>query len=197
MSKKYLIVFGHGRQVGLGCTLRDKVRDQLAAAGAKFRIHDLLADGFDPILRLKGDQPYALPPLKEEDPLGYQYCQDVLWADVLIVIHPVWWFSMPAILKGWVDRILVEGIAISQKADGPPQGLMKDKKFVLIQTFGTSKIIEKTVFASMARKYWKRAVVLPTGANPFAALSIHGADEMDGSKIDRFCRKIHDELLGS
>ncbi|MFT7618352.1 MAG: putative NADPH-quinone reductase [Planctomycetota bacterium] len=196
LTSKFLVVFGHGREEGLGCALRDFVSEQLTAATADFRMHDLLQDGFDPVLRLKAGQKIALPPEHYEDALAHQYCQDVLWADVLVFIHPVWWFGMPAIMKGWLDRILVEGIAITQDAGGSPVGLLKQKKVILIQTFGTNKVIEQTLFASMARKYWKRAVILPTGAQPFLPFSLHSADDVTPKRFVQFCDEIKGALLG-
>jgi len=60
----------------------------------------------------------------------------IKWADVISFIHPIWWTSHPAILKGYIDRVLLYGFAYTVGATGP-EGLLSDKKAVIINTHGT------------------------------------------------------------
>ncbi len=193
-KRRYLLVFGHGRSEGLGCALRDAAIAQIEANEDLCRVHDLLSDGFDPVLRLESGEPFALPPKKEQDPLAYRYCQDVLWAEVLIFLHPVWWFSVPAILKGWIDRILVQGVAIHQAEGGSPQGLLANKSAILLQTFGTNKLVEQTVFRKMALQFWHKAVFMPTGMKNFRALALHNVEGLSPKGFDDFCVRMNQAL---
>ncbi len=196
-KKRFLVVFGHGRRAGLGCELRDFVCDELAQAGFLCRLHNLLEDGFDPVLRLGKDEVVARAPRKSDDPLAHGYAEDVQWADIIVFLHPVWWFSMPAILKGWVDRILVEGIAIAQDEGNSPKGLLGNKGAVLVQTFGTNSLIEKTVFRGLAQRAWKKAIFLPTGLAVHACLRLHGSHDLEQEDLIAFKTKLKKALLSA
>ncbi len=189
-----LLVFGHGRREGLCCRLRDAIMEIAASLGCDLRLHDLLEDGFDPVLRLEAGQPHATMPREDQDALAHRYAEDVMWADLIIVLHPVWWFAVPAILKGWVDRILVQDVALVQPDDGPPRGLLQGRGMILVQTFGTGKLIERTVFRSLARRWWKHAVVLPTGLKLRASLSLHDTESLEERDVLAFEERIRQAL---
>lgn len=74
-------------------------------AGAHVKVHDLYADDFDPRMPLTevGSTTFG-------DALTARYAADVLAADAVVVVHPVWFFHAPAIIKGWVDRVMREGV---------------------------------------------------------------------------------------
>lgn len=59
-------------------------------------------------------------------------------ADLLVFSYPIWWAGMPAILKGWIDRVFSYGFAYEIR-DGEVRGLLKDKKALIINTHGQSK----------------------------------------------------------
>jgi NAD(P)H dehydrogenase (quinone) len=61
-------------------------------------------------------------------------------SDVLVFIYPVWWNSMPAILKGWLDKTLSAGYAFKY-VNGIPRGLLKGKKAIIFATTGAKKIL--------------------------------------------------------
>jgi NAD(P)H dehydrogenase (quinone) len=163
-SPRVLLVIGHGRQTSFCHHLLQLVQQQLGAAGAELRTHDLLADEFDPVLHLEEGQLHAgrVDPLY--DPLTATYQADVLWADAYVIVHPVWWFAPPAILKGWVDRVLVDDVALKQSDDGgPPTGLLTDRRALVVQTFNADRMVDKIVFGAMAKRFWRQSVFLPVG----------------------------------
>ncbi len=112
---RVLLILGHGREKSLCQHLAQVALSTLEEQRAEWRMHDLLADGFDPVLRLEQDQRHAPALSSAEDPLVARYQQDVQWAQAYVVIHPIWWFAPPAILKGWVDRVLVDGVALAHE----------------------------------------------------------------------------------
>jgi NAD(P)H dehydrogenase (quinone) len=81
-------------------------RDALAAAGHEVLFHDLYGEGFDPVLdAAELARGFSL------DPLVQAHCRELASADGLLIFHPDWWGGPPALLKGWVDRVLRRGIA--------------------------------------------------------------------------------------
>lgn len=103
------------------------------------KIRDLYTLKFDPVLKLsdfKALNNRNIPAdIKEEQ-------EHIKWADVLIFVYPVWWTGLPAMLKGYVDKVFSSGFAYKY-VDGNPVGLLKDKKGLLICTTGTPNNIYK------------------------------------------------------
>lgn len=144
--------------------------------GAEVRVHDLLADGFDPMLRLAPEERYATLPAGEVDPLVYRYGEDVRWAQAYVVVHPVWWFAPPAILKGWVDRVLVDGVAIHQPAAGPPEGLLDGRRALVVQTFNAPRAVDTLFMRNLSEVFWRRAVFGSIGVRQVKRVAFYGVE---------------------
>ncbi|MES2597445.1 MAG: NAD(P)H-dependent oxidoreductase [Verrucomicrobiota bacterium] len=63
--------------------------------------------------------------------------KQILWAEHLFIVHPVWWASMPALLKGWLDRTLTSGFAFAEREDGQYEGMLQGRSATLISTLDT------------------------------------------------------------
>ncbi|MET4605320.1 NAD(P)H dehydrogenase (quinone) [Bradyrhizobium sp. JR4.1] len=153
---KVLIVFAHPEPRSLNGSLRDIAVRELEAQGHEVRMSDLYAHGWTsevgradfPLL----PQDARLAPAAaskqafESGTLTADVKAEIeklLWADVLILQFPLWWFSMPAILKGWVDRVFAYGFAYgvgehSDKrwGDRYGEGRLAGKRAMLIVTAG-------------------------------------------------------------
>jgi putative NADPH-quinone reductase len=106
---KALVVYCHPREESFTAAVRDVVLDELAAAGAEVRLIDLYGRGFDPILSAEEhtgylDCPANCAPVEAD-------VADLRWCDTLIFVYPTWWYGLPAILKGWLDRVLLPDVA--------------------------------------------------------------------------------------
>jgi putative NADPH-quinone reductase len=104
-----LVIYCHPRPTSFNAAVRDLVLAKLKAAGAEIRFHDLYAQGFQPILTgPEWDGYLACPdncgPVQAE-------VRDLRWADTLIFIYPTWWYGLPAMLKGWLDRVMLPDVA--------------------------------------------------------------------------------------
>jgi putative NADPH-quinone reductase len=89
--------------------VRDVVLARLAAAGAEVRVADLYARGFDPVLTGAEWSGYLDSPANRA-PVA-QDVDDLQWCDTLIFVYPTWWYGLPAVLKGWLDRVLLPDVA--------------------------------------------------------------------------------------
>lgn len=151
-----LIVFAHPEGRSLNGSLRDVAVAQLKADGHSVQVSDLYA------MNWKSQIDRAdFPPLEPEARLrvavasGEAFAKDALtedvraeqeklrWADAIIFQFPIWWFSMPAILKGWVERVYALGFAYgvgehSDKrwGDRYGEGVLAGKRAMLIATAG-------------------------------------------------------------
>src|SRR5579883_2380239 len=153
---RVLFVFAHPEPRSLNGPLRDVAIEELVAQGHEVRTSDLYASHW----RSEVDRAdfTALPPGERLVPVAASkeafetntLTEDVkaeieklLWADVLILQFPLWWFSMPAILKGWVDRVFAYGFAYgvgehsdTRWGDRYGEGTLAGKRAMLIVTAG-------------------------------------------------------------
>lgn len=104
-----LVVYCHPRQGSFTEAVRDVVLAKLREARAEIRVLDLYARGFSPVLTARELECYEDEAVNQSGIEGH--VEDLAWCDTLIFIYPTWWYGLPAILKGWLDRILVPGIA--------------------------------------------------------------------------------------
>ncbi len=181
-NKKVLLVIGQGRQETLSHHLLEVVRAELTSAGVECRVHDLLLEGFDPVLRLGPGDAHAKRVTEEQDPLLHRYQQDAKWADAHVIIHPVWWFSPPAILKGWVEKVLCEGIGVDYSS-GTPKGLLGGRKALLIQSYKAMRIVDSVLTRGVSGAIWRRGILGPLGIQSVRRIPIYSVGDMDPTRL--------------
>lgn len=106
---KALVVYCHPRETSFTASVRDTVLARLENAGAEIRLTDLYARGFDPVLSAAEHECYERHP-DNCTPVQADV-DDLLWCDTLIFVYPTWWYGLPAILKGWLDRVFLPEVA--------------------------------------------------------------------------------------
>ena len=104
-----LVIHCHPRPDSFTAAVRDRVLDRLRAAGAEVRLRDLYAESFDPVLS-RAELDIYEDPARNTDPVA-GHVDDIRWCDTLIFVYPTWWYGLPAMLKGWLDRVLLPGVA--------------------------------------------------------------------------------------
>jgi NAD(P)H dehydrogenase (quinone) len=105
-----LIVYCHPKAAGsFNAAVRDVVAEKLVAAGAEVRVSDLYARSFPPVLTPEDWMRYLDGPAIQESVAAD--VDDIRWCDTLIFVYPTWWYGLPAILKGWLDRVLLPDVA--------------------------------------------------------------------------------------
>jgi NAD(P)H dehydrogenase (quinone) len=121
------MVYAHPNPASFNAAMRDAAVDELGRAGHLIELSDLYAMDFDPALRgpeLLGD----LGAIQGE-------LDKVRRADLLLFQFPDWWYGMPAIMKGWVDRVFAFGFAYDDE-HFLERGLLSGKKAMLSMTVG-------------------------------------------------------------
>ncbi len=117
----------------------------------------------------------------------------MIWAELLVIVHPVWWFAPPALLKGWVDRVLAGGVALDHSSE-PPSGLLKGRRALVVQTFKTSRTVDRILMGGMSGKFWSRVVLPSVGISPCKVLSLYGSQAPWGQRLARFEDRLRTEL---
>ncbi|MED1059197.1 NAD(P)H-dependent oxidoreductase [Bacillus mycoides] len=125
-----LIIYAHPNPSSLNGAILEHVQKGLEETNHSVTLLDLYKEQFDPVLVFNGEKKRR-DLLNEEETKRYR--ELVQKADILLFIYPIWWWSMPAILKGFIDRIFIAGFAY--KYEGSlPKGLFKGKKAWVINT---------------------------------------------------------------
>ena len=114
---KVLIVLAHPRRDSLTGQIADAVAAGLDEAGHRTEIADLYREGFDPLL-MPEDEP---DPRREDKVYSDAVCREMTRLDrneAIILVFPIWWWSFPAMLKGWVDRVWNKDYAYGSRTLG-------------------------------------------------------------------------------
>lgn len=111
-----LVVYCHPSPASFTAAVRDVVLDKLEAAGAEITLLDLYAEGFAPVLE-RGEWEAYLEGPAEDAPVG-PHVAALRACDTLIFVYPTWWYGQPAMLKGWLDRVLLPEVAFRLPEEG-------------------------------------------------------------------------------
>ena len=151
------VILGHPYEGSFNAAIASEVVDQLQKNGHCVQFHDLYQEKFDPVI-----PPDELTSDQTTDSLVRTHQEEIKKADGIVIIHPNWWGQPPAILKGWVDRILRENIAYTfaegDNGSGLPIGLLKAKAAIVFNTSNTPKERENTVFGDPLERIWKDCI---------------------------------------
>ncbi|MFI6047496.1 NAD(P)H-dependent oxidoreductase [Nocardia sp. NPDC051321] len=139
--------------------LFDAVLDELRGRAIEVVSHDLYAEGFDPMLAAAETETVDGTPTDNAQVRRYQ--EELAQLDALIFVHPNWWGLPPAILTGWVQRVLTPAVAYKlADAAGEPIGLLRAKRALVLNTSDTTEDRERDVFGDPLQQIWA-ACVLP------------------------------------
>lgn len=132
---RILVVFAHPRRDSYTGRVLDALVEGLGRAGHEIELADLYAEGFQPLLIPEDYAQWEGRPMPE-DVLREQARVDR--SDGIALVFPIWWWSMPAMLKGWFDRVFSAGWAYEEEHD-PEGSLLRGRKFVLVCPAGSSE----------------------------------------------------------
>jgi putative NADPH-quinone reductase len=193
-----LVVHAHPDPASFSAAVRDTAVSALERAGHQVRSIDLYAEQFDPVLSAAEREVY-----NEADPVlddqVRAHGEHVRWAEVLVFVYPTWWAGPPAILKGWLDRVLVSGVAFRHV---PVRGghrvepcLQHVRAIVGISTYGSPRWLSFVV-ADAGRRMLVRALWLCTRRRTKRVwLGLYGVDtsspEARQAFLDRVTQRLH------
>jgi putative NADPH-quinone reductase len=135
---RVLVLYCHPLDDSFNAAVHRAAVEALRAAGHEVDDCDLYAEDFDPVLR--GDERLRYHDLAHNREGVEPYVQRLLQAQALVLVFPVWSFGLPAMLKGWFDRVLVPGVSFHLDAGGRIRpGLTHPRHIVGIATYGTPR----------------------------------------------------------
>jgi putative NADPH-quinone reductase len=151
------VILAHPYEKSFNHAIYQTVLNAYDRAGIQVFAHDLYRDGFDPVLT-KGE----LGKLPTGDSLVEQYGKELLESDILVFIHPNWWGQPPAILKGYIDRVIRPPHAYdfpeNDSGGGLPIGKLKGKIGIVFNTSNTPEERENTYFNDPLEHIWIKCI---------------------------------------
>lgn len=213
-----LWIYAHPEPRSLNGSLKDDGLRMLADLGHEVRVSDLYAMNWNPtvgaddfpaqgpgerlVVTRASKHAYAEGSLSE-DIRGELEKLD--WADAVVFQFPLWWYGMPAILKGWVDRVFVKGYAYGVPHPDRPgrtlrygEGRLAGKRALTVLTTGSQEPafgprgingeLEQAMFPLLHGTFWY------VGMDVLPPLAIYGADRLDDQQYDDAVGKLCERL---
>ena len=135
---KALLVYCHPSPDSFNAGILDTVTKSFKLKNVELRIIDIYKDGFDPTLTKSEWDNYLQG--ESTDPLVDGYIESLQWCDTLVFVYPTWWYGPPAMLKGWLERVLIPGVAFTLAEDGVIKANLKQiRNLIVFTTCGASR----------------------------------------------------------
>ena len=140
-----VVVLAHPRPESFSHAVAQRACDGLRSAGHDVHLLDLYAIGFRAVMSPDERRAYhSDTPIL--DPMVAEHAHLVGITDAIVFVYPTWWSGMPAILKGWLERVLVPGVGFRFNARGKVRpGLTNVRHLVGISTYGSPRSYVKLV----------------------------------------------------
>ncbi len=191
---KAYVVYCHPDAESFTFAVRERAVAALVVDGHQVRMSDLYADGFEPTMSLDERLTHQEP--RERSDLA-AYTDNLRWCDALVFIYPTWWSGEPAMLTGWLDRVLLRGVAwdIAEGKSRISGGLTNIRRVVTITSHGSSKALNM-IEGEAGRRVVGRAVRLLchrfARTTWLAMYNIDRSTEADRAAfLDRVERRMH------
>jgi putative NADPH-quinone reductase len=163
---KISVILGHPVQGSFNHAIAKRSIAVLKDEGHQVIFHDLYREEFDPLLPA-----LEIPSDGQVSPVIRRYCEEISASRGIIVVHPNWWGQPPAILKGWIDRVLRPGVAYEflegDTGEGVPRGLLGTDTALVFNTSNTPEEREHEVFGDPLQLLWKNCIFDLCGVRHF------------------------------
>ena len=151
------LILAHPNPNSFNHAIANAIRDALQESGVSVDFHDLYAEKFDPLMRTE-----EFTGKGTRDPLIEKHADEIQEAEGIVIVHPNWWAQPPAILTGWLDRVLRNGRAyrFGPLPDGSigPIGFLPAKAALVVVTSNTELERERALYGDPLDNLWRTCV---------------------------------------
>lgn len=184
--KKILVINGHPKKDSFSSSIVEHYKKGAKEAGAELReivVTDL------PIEKYLRYDHYSGSDVGEEIKNAQK---DITWAEHIVFVHPVWWGSMPALLKCFIDMVFASGFAFRYKSGSAmPEQLLKGKTGHVITTMDTPFFIYKYFFGSPSINQLKDRTLKFCGVSPTKVTYFGPMQSSTDEKRGKFLEKVY------
>lgn len=189
---RVLVVHAHPDPESFGAALNRAVVESLAAGGHDVDLCDLHAEDFQPILTRAERVGYH--DLANNTTPVRTYVDRLRGAEGLVFVHPVWNYGPPAILKGWLDRVLLPGVSFGM-VDGQVRGILTNiRKAAIVTTYGGTRW-RAFAMGDPPRKYFTRVMpAITRNPRPVTYLAHYDMNRSTPETRAAFVSKVRDTM---
>ena len=191
---RVLVIFAHPLGDSYAATLRDTVVAALEAGGHTVDLCDLYQEDFDPILSAQEWRDYENT--SENTRAVSRQVERLRQAEGIIFVFPSWWYGMPAILKGYFDRVWLPGVAFEFGPQAIRPLLMSIRMFGVVTTTGAPEWFTRIYMGNPSRKVLMRGlarlVVAPRAERFWLAL--YGMENATDAKRTEFIEQVRKRI---
>lgn len=189
-----LVVSAHPSSASFNAALAATVISTISELGHVVRHRDLYAENFDPVfsayerLHHVGDVSEKLETLATLKP----HVEDLRWCESIVFVYPTWWSSQPAILKGWIDRILMNEVAwvLPEGAVRIKPLLTQIRRIVVVTTHGSSKLVNALQGESGKRTMFRSVRLMMHRRTRCSWIAMYGLDNATDADRRRFTETV-------
>jgi putative NADPH-quinone reductase len=155
---RVLVIYCHPVAESFAAAAHKVVLQTLIEADHEVMDVDLYAENFDPVMDRQERLDYLNTDRNER--LVKRYDEQLAAADAIVLVYPAWWYGMPAMLKGYFDRVWLPGVAFDVTPDGRvlTERLQRIRRIVVVTTYGGPWWMVRIALGDPARKLVSRAI---------------------------------------
>ena len=192
INLKTLVVYCHPNPQSFSAALYDRTVETFKARGDELRCFDLYAEDFSPVLTREEREAYLPNPGLIEARVQ-QHVDALRWAEHLVFVFPIWFYGPPAMLKGWLERVWLPGVAFlppPQKGKPAVPGLRHIQRLTVI-THGGAPWWWLKVMGDPAKKLFMRGLRALMAKNCKTTwLQLHNMNNVTRADCDAFISKV-------
>jgi NAD(P)H dehydrogenase (quinone) len=188
---RVLVVYCHPVAESFAAAAHRTVLEALAEAGHEVTDADLHAEDFDPVMSRQERLDYLNTARNER--LVKRYDDQLVAAEAIVLVYPAWWYGMPAMLKGYFDRVWLPGVAFDVTPNGKvnTDRLRHIRRIMVVTTYGASWWMVRLALGDPARKLIGRALRALCARNCRVTWCVHYTmDRAEPEQLRRFLGRI-------
>ena len=193
ISMKFLALYAHPVPDSFGAAIHRCVLDALTESGHEVDDCDLYAENFYPVMTTDERRNYHDPSANTATVI--RHIERLRRAEGLVFVFPTWWYGMPAILRGYIDRVWVPGVAF-EVVNGRTRPLLQHiTRFAVVTTYGSPWWLQKFVSHDPNRHALMHGIrYLMARRAATRWLALYGLDYIDDAKRRRFLERVRKSL---
>jgi NAD(P)H dehydrogenase (quinone) len=190
---RFLVLYAHPVADSFGAAVHRAVLDGLAEAGHQIDDCDLYAENFQPVLT--EDERRAYHNVGANIATVLPYAERLLRAEGVVFVYPTWWYGMPAMLRGYIDRVWLPGVAF-ELINGRTRPLLQQlQRYAVVTTYGSPWWLNKFIVADPNRHAMMRGMRLLASRHARTLwLAIYGMDDASEAKRRRFLERVRTRM---
>ena len=188
---RVLVVYCHPVAESFAAAAHRTILEALAEAGHQVADADLYAENFDPAMSRQERLDYLNTARNER--LVKRYDDQLVAAEAIVLVYPAWWYGMPAMLKGYFDRVWLPGVAFDVTPDGKvnTERLRHIRRIMVVTTYGASWWMVRLALGDPARKLIGRAIRALCARSCRVTWCVHyNMDRAEPEQLRRFLLRI-------